>query len=343
MNRSPGRVASRGSEAVLTATRGPGRLSRPSGPSSRPAAPGRSGALLGRFVRNPAAVVGALLVGTLFGVGFLAPWLAPGQSFSFDNPLLAPPSWRNPMGTDQFSRDMLKAVMQGLHTSMLAVVSVTSISTAIGVTLGLVAGWQGGAVDALVTRSAELLGSLPRFVLAMMVVGLYGAGLDRIILLLGLTSWAFLARIVRAETLSVRGRAYVEAARAAGARSRRMILSHVLPAIAPRAAVVVVLMGSRVILIEAGLAFLGLADTQTPSLGVLASNAQNHLLYAWWLWFFPGLALAGTVLGLNLLSDGLTAVLDPAAKSAHTDNKNADPVIRQADEAPTMGGSRSRG
>lgn len=271
----------------------------------------RPGRFVSRFFRSPTAVVGLVLVSLVVVVSLLTPVIAPGRPFSFANPVLAPPSWDHPMGTDNGGVDLFKAVVRGLRTSMTVVAWVVVMSSLIGIALGLAAGYAGGLVDDAVSRIAELVQSVPRFFLALLVVALYGPGIDKIIVILGLTSWTFLTRVVRAETLSVKQRPFIEGARAAGASASRIVVRHILPNVLPRATVVVMLMASRVILIEAGLAFLGLGDPTDPSLGVLANNAQQFLRLAWWMSFFPGVAIVTAVLGMNLLSDGFNQALDP--------------------------------
>lgn len=277
----------------------------------------RSGGFTQRFFQAPAAVAGLALLTMVVGVALLAPVIAPSQAFLFSNPVLSPPTWSHPMGTDNGGVDLFKAVVQGIRISMTVVASVVAVSSVVGITLGLVAGYAGGIVDDVISRVTELVQSVPRFFLALLVVALYGPGLDKIILVLSLTSWTFLTRVLRAETMSVKWRPFVEAARAAGSSAPRILARHILPNVLPRASVVIMLMGSRVILIEAGLAFLGLGDPTTPSLGILASNAQRFLRQAWWMSVFPGLAIVAAVLGMNLLSDGLSQALDPQSRSGH--------------------------
>jgi peptide/nickel transport system permease protein len=255
-------------------------------------------------------VAGLLLVGAVVAVGVLATVIAPGPPFAFGFPSTSPPTGAHPLGTDPFGRDMLFLITRGIRTTLLVVTVVMAVSLPIGTVLGLTAGYAGGIFDSVITRVAEVFQAVPRFFLALLVIAIYGPGIDKLILLLSLTSWPFLARILRAETLSVKERTFVLAARSAGATGRRIVARHILPNVMPRAIVVVMLMGSRVILIEAGLAFLGLGDRGRPSLGVLASESQPYLRQAWWLSVFPGLAIVITVLGMNLLSDGLSRALE---------------------------------
>jgi peptide/nickel transport system permease protein len=198
---------------------------------------------------------------------------------------------------------------------MTVVAAVVAVSSVIGIVVGAVSGYRGGFVDDVLSRVTEMFQSIPRFFLAILVVGLFGPGLDHLILLLGFTSWPLLARVVRADALSLKEREFVAAARAAGAGDARILFRHVVPNLLPAAVVVISLTASRVILIEAGLAFLGLGDPNLISWGFLINNAQRFLTVAWWMSVFPGLAIVVAVLGLNLLSDALNDVLNPLLSS----------------------------
>lgn len=246
-------------------------------------------------------VLAALLAGT---VGGSDPFATVGRA-------LTAPSRAHLMGTDNLGRDVFTAVLHGMRTTTKVVLAVTALTSIIGVIVGLLGGYRGGIVDDLLTRVTELVQSVPRFFLALLVLAYLGAGLDKLILLLGLTSWPLLARVVRAQSLSIRHREFVEASRALGASDARIIRRHVLPNVLPAAVVVMALTASRVILLEASLSFLGLGDPSAMSLGYLAANAQRFLRVAWWMTVFPGAAIALTVLGINLLSDAVNDALDP--------------------------------
>ena len=264
-----------------------------------------------RALGRPALVTGSLLTALVAAVAVLNERLAPGYVFATSaTDRLAPPSGAHPMGTDQLGRDLFTGVVRGAHTSLGVVVGVVVIAAVIGVVVGAYAGLRGGLVDDVAMRAVEAVQTVPRFFLAVLVVGWFGPGRP-VTVLLGLTSWPFLARVVRAETLSLRERAFVDAARSAGAGDLRILVRHVVPNIAPGAAVVLALTGSRVVLLEAGLAFLGLSDANVASWGSLINNAQPYLEAAWWMSVFPGGAIAATVLGMNLLSDGLADLFDP--------------------------------
>ncbi len=215
------------------------------------------------------------------------------------------------MGTDDLGRDVLSGVVYGTRTSLLLAVVVSLLTGAIGIIVGSLAAWQGRRTDDSLMRVTEFVQVVPRFFLAVIVIALFGPGLDRLILLLGLTSWPWIARVVRAEVLSLKQREFVEAARSLGAGHLRVLLREVFPNALPPVVVMVSLSAASVILIEAGLSFLGLGDPDVVSLGYLANNAQRFLRVAWWMAAFPGAAIALAVLGLNLLGDGLNEVLNP--------------------------------
>ena len=278
-----------------------------------PAPPRRSGrrSLLRRVVSRPAGMVGLLLTTFVCAVALLAKGLATENPMLLGNPALRPPSGSHLFGTDNLGRDLFSAVVYGLRTSMTVVAWVTVISTVIGVAVGAVAGYAGGLVERGLMRLTAVFQTVPRFFLALLVLELFGRTQQNLIVLLGVTSWTLLARVARAETLSIRSREFVGAARAYGASAPRILRRHVLPNIASTVVVVVSLNASRVILLEAGLAFLGLSDQNRMSLGFLINNAQPYLEQAWWMSVFPGLGIAFAVLGINLLADTLNDVLNP--------------------------------
>jgi peptide/nickel transport system permease protein len=276
---------------------------------ARPITPERQRGLLARVVTTPAGATGLALLAVVVAAAALAPVLAPAGPFAIDGPSLAPPSAQHPMGTDALGRDTFSGVLYGARTSLLVAGTVGVLVLAIGVPVGTLAGYRGGWVDDALMRGAEFLQVLPRFFLAIVVIALFGPGLDRLILVLGLTSWALLARVVRAEVLSLREREFVEAARAGGAGGLRIVARDILPNAMPAAIVYLGLLLAQVMLIEASLGFLGLGDPNTISWGYLASEAQQFLRVAWWLSLFPGVAVVAAVLGLNLLADACTDAL----------------------------------
>jgi peptide/nickel transport system permease protein len=263
------------------------------------------------------AALGLAITVAVVALAALADRLAPAGPFATVGPALAPPSAAHLLGTDDLGRDLLAGIVHGARTSLLVVAAVAALTFALGVGVGALAGFRGGLLDETLMRAAELVQVVPRFFLAVLVVALFGPGLDRIVLVLGLTSWPATARVVRAETLSVQARAFVEAARALGAPPRRLLLRHILPVVLPPAIVVLAATAGTVILLEASLAFLGLGDPTRMSWGYLANNAQRFLRVAWWMAVFPGAAIAAAILGLNLLADALNdRILGPGLAAA---------------------------
>jgi peptide/nickel transport system permease protein len=276
-----------------------------------------------RVRRNPSAVVGLSVLVLLATIALFSHAIAPGYAFATSAvDKLQGPSWAHPMGTDQLGRDLFTAVVQGARTSLRIVAGVVFISTIIGVTVGALSGLRGGLLDDVVMRVIEMVQTVPRFFLAILVVAWFGPSANTVIVLLGLTSWPLLARVVRAESLSLREREFVALARAAGASDLRVLVWHVLPNVLPSALVVVAVTASRVVLLEAGLAFLGLSDPNVPSWGALINNAQPYLARAWWMSVFPGIAIVVTVLAMNLVADGLNDVFSGLTSSSTSD----DPV-----------------
>ncbi|MDP9444619.1 MAG: ABC transporter permease [Actinomycetota bacterium] len=260
-------------------------------------------------LRSPAGVVGVVLTATFVTVGLLAPWLAPADPFAIIGPPLSPPTASHPMGTDALGRDVLSGVIHGARTSLLIALGVGALVFVIGGAVGTAAGYRGGWLDDLLMRVTEGFQVLPRFFLALVVIAFFGAGLDRLVLVLGVTSWPMLARVVRSQTLSLRERDFVAAARACGASDARIVLREIWPSVLPGAVNLLGLLIAQAMLIEASLSFLGLGDPNAMSWGYLASEAQRFLRVAWWLSAFPGLAILGAVLGLNLLGDAVTHAL----------------------------------
>lgn len=266
---------------------------------------------MSEVLRNPAGTLGLGLSLGLLVVALLAPVIAPTDPFTSVASPLAPPSRAHAFGTDDLGRDVLAGIVHGTRTSLAVMLGAVAIASVIGVAVGSVAGYRGGGVDDLLMRGTEAVQIMPRFFLAVLVVALFGPGLDRVVVVLGVTSWPALARVVRAETLSLVRRDFVDAAQALGAPTSRILLRHVLPNALPSALVVISLNAASVILLEAALGFIGLGDPRAISLGYLANNAQRFLRVAWWMTVFPGAAIAVAVLGLNLVGDALSDLADP--------------------------------
>ena len=264
---------------------------------------------------KPAAVLGLGLTALLLIVAAFADVIAPTDPWTSVAPPLTAPSRAHWFGSDDLGRDLLSGVVHGARTSCVVSLGVTALAAIVGIAVGTLAGYGPAVLDNWLMRGTESVQVVPRFFLAVIVIALFGPGVDRVVLVLGLSSWPATARVVRAETLSLARREFVDAARALGASAPRVVLGHVLPNALPAALVVVSLNAASAILLEAGLGFIGLGDPRAMSLGYLANNAQRFLRVAWWMAVFPGAAMALAILALNLLGDAL-AELGPRRPSA---------------------------
>jgi peptide/nickel transport system permease protein len=270
----------------------------------------------GRFGRSAVGLVGAALVLAFLAATALAPLLAPYDPLAPDwGAVLAPPSLAHPFGTDDLGRDILSRVLYGGRVSLQAGLLTVAFALAVGVPLGLAAGFFGGRVDNLVMRGVEVVLSFPTLVLALGITAVLGPKLLHALLAIGIVFVPHFARLVRGQVLSVRENDYVTAARALGATDRRVMGLHVLPNCLAPVLVQSTFSIALGILIEAALSFLGLGtQPPTPSWGIMLSMGRGYLEQAPWLGAFPGAAVFLTVLGFNMLGDGLRDALDPRLK-----------------------------
>lgn len=261
-------------------------------------------------------MLGLAIVLLLFCTAIFAPWLAPYDPAEIDiDQILVPPNLQHPLGTDTLGRDVLSRMIFGAQVSLQVSFVAVGIALVIGVILGALAGYYGGRVDTLVMRFVDLMLCFPSFFLILSVIAFLEPSLLNIMIVIGLTSWMGMARLVRAEFLSLKEREFVLAAKAQGIRDRRIILRHILPnAVAP--AVVSAILGIGIaILTESALSFLGLGvQPPTPSWGNILTEGKDNIEIAWWLSLFPGLAILITILGYNLLGEGARDALDPRLK-----------------------------
>jgi peptide/nickel transport system permease protein len=263
-----------------------------------------SGARLTRLEMAGAAMVLSLVVVAIF-----APWLAPHDPTRAIAPTYGDPgapSLAFPMGTDELGRDVLSRIIYGARISLTVGLAAMALTMTIGVTIGLLAGFFGGTVDFVLMRFTDVMLSLPALLLAMAFVAVLRPSLVSILLVIGIVSWTQVARVVRAETLTMARRDFVLGARALGAPPPRLILRHVLPNIAPIIVVMAALGTSGTLLLEAALSFLGLGvPPPTPSWGRMIEEATVYFRTAPWLAMFPGIAIFYAVLGFNLLGYGM--------------------------------------
>jgi peptide/nickel transport system permease protein len=266
-----------------------------------------------RFRRHRAAFVGlAVLIVLSVGCG-LASWLAP---YPPDEPdveaLREPPSLAHPMGTDQLGRDELSRLMYGGKFSLTVGVLATCVAVVAGAGLGSFAGYYGGAADNLIMRFTDFMLCIPRLLVLLLVGGVFGTSLGLIVLLIGLTAWMHVARLVRASFLSLREREFVEAARTLGAGDRRLIMRHILPNALGPIIVAATLGVAGAVLLESTLSYLGYGvQPPVPTWGNMLQNAQSEMYQAPWLAIFPGLMIFATIMSINFVGDGLRDTLDP--------------------------------
>ncbi|MEM3504237.1 MAG: ABC transporter permease [Nitrososphaeria archaeon] len=227
-------------------------------------------------------------------------------------PGLTAPSTQFPMGTDQLGRDIFSWTLYGIRTALFVSIVSTSLTVIISILIGLPAGYFGGKLDQLLMRVTDFFLSIPRFILIIFAVIIFGPTLTNIILILSAFSWPTIARIVRAEVLSIKEREYVQAAKVLGARNLDIMFNEILPNVMPPVLVAAALQMSDAILAEAGLSFLGLGDPNTASWGrILAIARQAIYVGGWWTLLFPSLFITATVLSVNLLADGLNDIFNP--------------------------------
>lgn len=281
----------------------------------------RAGRLARVLLRVSATPSGALALALLLGfvaLALFAEQLAPFAPTEANlGNRLAPPVWAggsglHPLGTDQLGRDVLSRLIHGSRVALLVGVAAVSLAVVIGVTLGLVAGYLGGRTDAVVSRVIDALIAIPNVLLYLTVLGVAGPGMLTLVLVIGGLGWTLFARVVRAETLSLRRREFVEAALALGQRTPTLLLRHVLPAVMAPIVVLATLNVASVIILEASLSFLGLGvQPPTVTWGRMLADGRSYIASAWWLATFPGLCITLLCASFLLLGDRLRDLLDP--------------------------------
>jgi peptide/nickel transport system permease protein len=275
--------------------------------AARRSQPGR------RLRRNGTLVLGLAVVTLVVAAALLAPVLAPHDYAAQQLPkVLLPPAWdaradpAYPLGTDHLGRDLLSRILYGARTSLLVGAGGVLIAGTLGVALGLLAGYFGGWTDDVITRLVDIQLSFPPIFLVIAIMAVVGQSLLNVVVVLGLVTWVQYARVVRGSTLSLKEKEFVEGARALGAGHVRIVLRHILPNILPTIVVIGAVNVSTLILAEASLSFLGLGvQPPTPAWGTMLAEGREVFRIAWWNAVFPGLAILITVLGVNLLGDGV--------------------------------------
>ncbi len=260
-------------------------------------------------------MAGAAIVLGMFVLAAIAPLVSGDPGVIDIGQRLQSPSWRHPLGTDDLGRDVLVRILYGARISLLVGFVAVGIATFIGILVGALAGFYGRWVDAVIMRFVDIMLCFPSFFLILAVIAFLEPSIWNIMIIIGLTSWMGVARLVRAEFLSLRERDFVVAVRALGARDARIIFRHILPNALSPVLVSATLGVAGAILTESALSFLGIGvQPPTPSWGNMLIAGKQTLGTAWWLSVFPGLAILITVLGYNLLGEGIRDALDPRIK-----------------------------
>ena len=268
---------------------------------------------MSRVIQNPLALAGLIIIGLISLMAIFAPWIAPFDPDAINvKAILLTPSLDHIMGTDGLGRDVWSRMLFGARISLLVGIVAVGISALIGIMLGAIAGYYRGWVDTVIMRFVDIMLSIPTFFLILAVIAFLTPSIWNIMIVIGLTSWMGVTRLVRAEFLSLRGREFVLASQTLGAKDYRLIFRHLLPNSLTPIIVSSVLGVASAVLVESGLSFLGLG-VQAPqaSWGNILTDGKEYIEFAWWLSLFPGLAILITVLGYNLLGEGLRDALDP--------------------------------
>ena len=266
-----------------------------------------------RFRHNRFAVAGGGVVIALLLISVLAPWITAYDPDSLDlYNVLVPPSAAHWFGTDELGRDVFTRVLFGAKISLKVGFVAVGIAVLIGTLIGLVSAYYGGWVDNLLMRFVDIMLCFPTFFLILAVIAMLEPSIWYIMIIIGLTGWMGVARLVRAEVLSIRERDYIMAAKSIGASDFRIIFRHVLPNAMSPVLVSATLGVAGAILTESALSFLGIGvQPPTPSWGNILTSGKDYIEFAWWLSLFPGLAILVTVLSYNLLGEGIRDALDP--------------------------------
>ena len=268
---------------------------------------------LPKVLRSPTALVGTVLVLLTVLVALLAPWLAPHPpNQSFFEAIQQPPSWRFPFGTDALGRCVLSRVIFGARISLSVAGAAVLIGLTLGSAIGLLAGFFGGLIDAVLMRTSDVMLAFPEILLTIAIVAILGPDLQNTVVAVGLAAVPVYARTVRGAVMQVRELDYIQAATALGQADLGILRRHVLPNVVSPIIVIATVNVGTAILITAGLSYVGLgAQPPTPEWGAMLSESRAYLQNGWWMATFPGLAITVLVIAFNLIGDALRDVLDP--------------------------------
>ena len=269
-------------------------------------------AMVSAVLRQPSLALGLFLLALIFAMAIAAPFVYPGSPWDMAGAPFTPPGDAEfPLGTDSLGRDVAAAIAHGAPVSLLIGGVSTLVALTMGIMLGAVAGYAGGRVDDAVMRFAEFFQTIPSFVLAVVLVAIFRPSLGSIVAAIAIVSWPPVARVTRAEFMTLRQREFVQAARVLGHSTPSIIFRTILPNALSPVIVLASLMIATAILTESALSFLGLGDPNRMSWGFMIGSGRSVIRLAWWVSVFPGISIFITVLGLNLVGEGLNTLLNP--------------------------------
>jgi len=269
--------------------------------------------LIRTFKSNKTSVVGLLMAFCVVMIALISPWISPYDPIAQDiDAQHNPPSWAHPFGADSYGRDQLSRVLWGSRVSLVVGILSVLFAMAAGIPLGMIGGYKGGKIDNLVLRFIDIFMSFPIVILGLLVLAIMGPGLIKIVIAIGVALTPRIARLARGSSLSIKGKEYIEAARAVGQKDGKIMMIHILPNIFGDILVMGTLWVATAIIVEASLSFIGLGvRPPTPSWGAMIRDGLDQLTNAPWLSIFPGLAIFVSVFSFNLIADGLRDISDP--------------------------------
>jgi peptide/nickel transport system permease protein len=272
----------------------------------------RKDLIIRTFKNNKTSTVGLVMAIMIVMIALIAPWISPYDPIAQDmNVQHASPSWEHPFGTDSYGRDQLSRILWGSRVSLVVGVLSVLLAMVAGIPLGMIGGYKGGRTDNLVNRFIDMFMSFPIVILGLLVLAVMGPGLLKIVIAIAAALTPRIARLARGSTLAIKGKEYIEAARAVGQNSGKIMFIHILPNYSGRILVMELWVATSII-VEASLSFIGLGvRPPTPSWGAMIRDGLDQLTNAPWLSFFPGLAIFVSVFSFNLIADGLRDISDP--------------------------------
>lgn len=264
-----------------------------------------------KYKKNKGGVVGFYLFLVILLIAIFVPFFPIYDPNSIQFGSFLPPSLAHPFGTDELGRDVLSRVLWGTRTSLSVGFGAALISSLAGIILGSIAGYFGGLFDDIISRITEIFLMIPAFFLILLIASIYGSSIYYVMIVIGLTTWPSTARIIRAQTLSIKEREFIYAQKVIGSSASRILFVHLIPNAIQPVIANAILQVAAAILLEAGLSFLGLGDPNLISWGKMIYSGSSYIFSSWWIAFFPGLAIVITVASLNMIGDALATVLNP--------------------------------